>query len=185
MLKKVLALATVALTAVLVVAPSVRADIVDLLTFQAAVDAAQAVDPTLDPPPNDGQHDFAVGGFEDVFGEQVGLSAHSGPNGGNSFGHESVTKPKPEGEERIRSQVVCLAVSGKLAAWGTVVMNSNSSTFPPGTEFVEFGRDGGPGGAGDGWGFASDSAANCAAHVTDALAAAPITSGNILVHDEP
>jgi hypothetical protein len=172
-MKKLVAIGAVALAAVFVAAPVVRAGIVDLLTFQSAADAAQAVDPTLNPPPNDGKHDFVVGGFRDYLGENIGLSAHSDPNGANPYGHESVTKPQ---DYKIRSNIVCLAVSGNLAAWGTVAKD--------GSEFVEVGRDGGPGGTGDGWNYVVDAAANCAAHVLDGALAPPLTSGNILIHDE-
>jgi hypothetical protein len=173
-MKKIVLLAAAALAAALLAAPVVRAGVVDLLTFQSAVDAAQAVDPTLNSPPNDGKHDFVVGGFQDYLGEHIGLSARSDPNGANPYGHESVTLPH---EYKIRSNIVCLAVAGNLAAWGTVAKN--------GDEFVEVGRDGGPGGAGDGWNYVVDAAANCAAHVAEATVAPPLTSGNILIHDEP
>jgi hypothetical protein len=181
-IKRLLIILAASATAVLLVAPAVRADVVDLLAFQQAVDYAQAVDATLDPPPNDGAHDFAVGGFRDASGELVGLSAHSGPLGESPFGHESVTFP--QGAPRIRSKVVCLAVLGSLAAWGTVATDSKSNTVPPGTEFVEFGRDGGPGGALDGWGFAVAPANTCGAYLVNAAASAPILSGNLLIHDE-
>jgi hypothetical protein len=60
---KALAFIATTLAVVFLVAPAaLRADIVDLLTFQSGVDAAQAVDPTLAAPSNDGGHDFAVGG---------------------------------------------------------------------------------------------------------------------------
>ena len=180
-MKKLLAISAASVTAVLVVAPAVRAEIVDLLTFQQAVDAAQAVDATLDAPANDGAHDFVVGGFTDFIGERVGLSAQSGRLGEKVSGQESVTFP--QGAPRIRSKVVCLAVLGKVAAWGTRVTDSNSNTLPPGTEFVEFGRDGGPGGVLDGWDFAVAPASSCGAFLVNAAASLPLLSGNLLIQD--
>ena len=181
-MKKLLAISAAIVTAVLIVAPAVRAEIVDLLTFQQAVNAAQSVDATLAAPANDGAHDFVVGGFTDFIGERVGLSAQSGRLGEKVSGHESVTFPN--GDPNIRSKVVCIAVVGKLAAWGTVVTDSKSNTLPPGTQFVEFGRDGGPGGVLDGWGFVSAPANTCTAHVADGAASLPILKGDLLIHDE-
>ena len=182
-MKKLLAISAAAMMAILVVAPAVRAEIVDLFTFQEAVDAAQAVDATLDPPPNNGAHDFVVGGFTNVVGERIGLSAHSSRLGDKVSGHESVTFPT--GAPNIRAKVVCLAVVGKAAAWGIVVTDSKSNTLPPGTEFVEFGRDGGPGGLADGWGFVAEAPADsCGAYVAAGLASPPVlVSGNLLIHD--
>jgi hypothetical protein len=131
-----------------------------------------------------GQKDFVVGGFQDFLGEHIGLSAHSGPAGEDPFGHESVTFPDPEeGHFKIRSRVTCLAVDGNLAAWGTVATESSSNTVPPGTEFVEVARDGGPGGAEDGWNFFEAPAEDCADFLAEAADAPPIESGNISVHD--
>src|SRR5438309_11379047 len=94
-MKKLLAIPAATLTAVLLVAPVVRASIVDLLTFHAAVGAAQAVDPTLNQPATDGGHDFAVGGFERNFlpqsGGHTGFSAQSTPNGDNPSGQVTST----------------------------------------------------------------------------------------------
>src|SRR5947209_4268941 len=63
-MKRLFAVTTATLAGVLLAAPLAHASIVNPLTFNAAVNAAQAVDPTLAPPANDGKHDFAVGGFE-------------------------------------------------------------------------------------------------------------------------
>jgi hypothetical protein len=131
-----------------------------------------------------GKKDFVTGGFQDFLGEHIGLSAHSGPSGENPFGHESVTFSDPDqGHFKIRSRVTCLAVAGNLAAWGTVATKSASNTVPPGTEFVEVGRDGGPGGAADGWNFFEAPAEDCADFLAYAAAAPPIESGNISIHD--
>ena len=63
---------------------------VDLLDFQSAVDDMLAVDPTLDPPPNDGKHDFVVGGFQAATYNSA-ISAHSDPSGQDVFGFETNT----------------------------------------------------------------------------------------------
>lgn len=131
-----------------------------------------------------GKRDVVTGGFEDRLGEHIGLSAQSGPSGENPFGHESVTFPDPEeGHFKIRSRVTCLAVAGNLAAWGTVATESSSNTVDPGTEFVEVGRDGGPGGAADGWDFIEAPAEDCADFLAAAAGAPPIESGNISIRD--
>src|SRR5687767_9391300 len=101
-MKKFLAIGTPTLAVVFLVATGIaRASILDLGTFLSGVDAAQAVDPTLDPPPNNGAHDFAVGGGHhlgfvggpcndsDPLCVNEGFSAHSGPNGENPQGHIS------------------------------------------------------------------------------------------------
>jgi hypothetical protein len=61
-MKKLFAIGTTMLTVFLIAPGLARASIVDLATLLSGVDAAQAVDPTLNAPPNDGAHDFAVGG---------------------------------------------------------------------------------------------------------------------------
>lgn len=125
--------------------------------------------------------DIVNGGFEDHFGEHVGLHAESGASGQNASGHESATRP---GDTRYRLRVVCLAVDGNLAAYGTVVVKSNNPDFPAGTEFVEVVRDGGdPGGAGDGWEIFDEPARTCADFVGAAAAAPSILSGNITIRD--
>jgi hypothetical protein len=131
-----------------------------------------------------GNRDVVTGGFEDRLGEHIGLSANSGPSGENPSGRESVTFTDPEaGNFKIRSRVTCLAVDGNLAAWGTVATDSSSNTVDPGTEFVEVGRDGGPGGAADGWDFIEAPAADCADFLAEAAAAPPIASGDISIFD--
>ncbi len=181
MKKKLVAFSAAALAATLFAVPVTRAEIVDLLTFQTAVDAAQTVDPTLDPPPNNGKHDFVVGGFQNALLERVGLSAHSDPHGANVYGHESVTFPRGT---KIRAKVVCLAVSGKFAAWGILRTSSQGGAA---SGDVEVGRDGGPGGAGDGWSLAQEGVdpTTCAQYLPAAFVAPALKSGNILIHDEP
>jgi hypothetical protein len=148
--------------------------------YPSAVAALAAVDPTLAPPSNDPQRDFVVGGFEDVFGEKVGVSAHSDPLNEEPFGHESVTLPQ---EYKIRSRIICLAVDGNLAAWGTSTTHAGSNSDPPGTEFVEVGKDGGPGGSKDRWNFFVAQAQDCADFLGQAGNAPLIVSGNILIND--
>ena len=128
--------------------------------------------------------DYVNGGFEDDFGERVGLHARSGPSGEDPSGHESATRP---GGTRYRLEVTCLAVEGNLAAYSTRILKSTNPDFPPGTRFVEVVRDGGlPRGEGDGW-FIYDAPpadpANCADFLDEAAAAPDILSGNIIVHD--
>jgi len=62
---------------------------------------------------------------------------------------------------------------------------TNDPNNPPGTEYVEVVRDGDlPGGEGDGWDIFDDApASTCADFIGDAAAAAPITQGNITIHD--
>jgi hypothetical protein len=127
-------------------------------------------------------NDSVQGGFGDQFGENVGLQAKSGPNGQSARGHESATTPGP-GPIKYRLDVICLAVQGNLAAYGTVVVKSNDPANPPGTEFVEVVRDGGPGGVGDGWDLFDAPASTCADFIDEAAAAVAITHGSINVHD--
>jgi hypothetical protein len=153
--------------------------IVDLLTFQSAVDAAQAVDPTLAAPANDGSHDFAVGGFEraNVAMSHTGFSAQSGPQGQAPTGHLSSTSSTGLKE---RYDVTCLAVFGPDAAIGLVPTNSPPTNA--GTERVLAVHDGDlPGGGGDLYTFWFTSASNCQFYVGLAFFA-PL-SGNIVVHD--
>jgi hypothetical protein len=128
-------------------------------------------------------NDSIQGGFGDRFGENIGLQAKSGPNGESPRGHESATTPGP-GPVKYRLDVICLTVQGSVAAYGTVVVKSNDPANPPGTEFVEVVRDGGlPGGEGDGWDLFDAPASTCGDFVDEAEAAAPITHGNVTIHD--
>jgi hypothetical protein len=173
----------------LLVFPSAASATHDLLGFQSAVDAMEAVDRTLDPPPNEGRHDFVVGGFK-RFGANIAVSAHSGPLGEDPFGHVSVTvtdSPIPDFGQtfQVRFKVTCLAVAANMAALGGVETEAASNDNPPGTNHVMVFRDSGlPGGAGDGFteitGFPAD---NCAVWLPLAAGAGPIERGNFLVHD--
>jgi hypothetical protein len=141
--------------------------------YTAAVAALASADPAIDPPANNPKTDFVVGGFEDVFGEKVGLSARSSPAGEDPFGHESVTLPH---EYKIRSRIVCLAVDGNLAAWGTRSTQTDEA-------FVEVVKDGGPGGTKDRWNFLEEPPEDCADFLESARQAPLIVSGDILVND--
>jgi hypothetical protein len=165
----------------------------DLLDFESTVEQMLAVDPTLDPPPNDGKHDFVVGGFQEG-STQVdinwGVSAHSGPSGEEPFGHVSGTFPKGATDEKQgRWRVTCVNVAGKLAAIGGVPTQAASNDADPAL-FVF--RDGGPGGGTpvepDGFEFlpgriGDPSACPDPSLLVRAAGAPPIESGNILVHD--
>lgn len=127
------------------------------------------------------QKDIVNGGFEDHFGERVGLHAESGANGENPWGHESATRP---GDTRYRLRVLCLVVDGDVAAYGTRVVKSNNPAFPAGTEFVEVVRDGGgPAGEGDGWEIFDEPASTCGDFIGAAAAAPDILSGNLTIRD--
>ena len=165
-----------------IVFPSSASATVDLLDFQSAVDEMLAVDPTLDPPPNDGKHDFVVGGFQAGTYNNA-ISAHSDPSGQDVFGFE--TNTARNGGDKYRSRVTCLAVAGNVAAYGVVVTHSQSNTLPPGTQFVDVVRDSGlPGGAGDGWNTFEVPAEDCSLWIPLASGAPPIERGNIVVNDE-
>src|SRR5437867_4318697 len=104
-MKQLLAISATVLAAAFLVAPgSATSGIVDLVTLLSGVHAARAVNPGLAPPPNDGAHDFAVGGGQhDDFGgvcsnsdqncTDEGFSAHSGPLGENPQGEVSASSP--------------------------------------------------------------------------------------------
>jgi hypothetical protein len=154
-----------------------------LADFQAAVSALLAVDPTIAPPANDPSKNFVTGGFGDIYGYNNGVSAQSDPSGANLQGQ--LTSKNPGGSTsleagyKIRGDVICMEVSGKLAATGI----SGTINGTPYTE-VEVYRDGGPGGAADGFNaFSVSNPRDCATFLGDAAAASPITNGNILVND--
>jgi hypothetical protein len=163
----------------------------DLLDFESTVEQMLAVDPTLDPPPNDGKHDFVVGGFQDsVF--NWGVSAHSGPLGEDPLGHVSATAPLAKANTNAKQgrwRVTCVNVAGNLAAIGGVPTQAASNDA--GHALFVF-RDGGPGGGTlvqpDGFQFlpgriGDPSACPDPDLLVMAAVAPPIESGNILVHD--
>ena len=188
-MKKLAALVSASLVAIFLALPAtVRADIVDLLTFQSALDAAQAVDPTLKAPSNDGEHDFAVGGFERAqfpptfSGGHTGFSAQSGPNGNAVKGQVTSTfdNSNPFPGSKQRWTVVCLAVSGMNASMGLVPRDAPPSNTADIRGLTV--HDGGPGGTADLYTFWGPDPQDCAAHLLEAVF--PISHGNILVHDE-
>jgi hypothetical protein len=165
--------------------PSTASATHSVLDFQSAVDAMHAVDATLAAPPNDGKHDFAVGGVRDAFDANVGFSVHSGPLGEDAFGHLSSTAPNqdnPAAPTYVRLRVTCLSVAALIASFGGVVTQSN--VVPRGTNFLVAVRDTGrSGGEGDGLDFAPGPADTCPAFLPAAVTAPDVETGNILVHD--
>ena len=174
------------------VAFSAGAGAFSLLDFSSAVQALSAVDPSIDPPPNDPSKDFAVGGFtgqgtnNDGFPNKVGLSAHSGPLGEDATGHVSETEPHffPPGSSSTRQarfRVTCLAVLGDDAALGLVPTDAASNDEA--NQFVLAVRDNGlPNGVGDQYAFVPDVlAADCALALGEASFF--VQRGNILVHN--
>jgi hypothetical protein len=169
------------LTVGVFVFPSSASATHSLLDFQSAVDAMLAVDPTLDPPPNDPTRDFAVGGFQALLPPKVtmGFSAHEdGPRAEDAWGHASQTF---ETGSKGRWRVVCFAVSGNEAALGLEPQDSRASHLGPGILDV---RDSGlPGGAGDLWSFFPNQPEFCELLLAVAEPTEAIERGNILVHD--
>jgi hypothetical protein len=165
-----------------------------LLDYQSATDALLAVDPTIDPPPNDPSNDFAVGGFQGQENNNFGFSAHSTPLGEEPQGKLSETIPRPLTDTgtstyQARFSVTCLAVVGKDAAIGLVPTDAASNDQH--AQFVLSVHDSGlPGGTFDRYALLSDVgvvASDCALYVLEALdpAAFFIERGNILVNDAP
>jgi hypothetical protein len=143
--------------------------------------------------PNDGKHDFVVGGFQDSeFNLDWGVSAHSGPLGEDPLGYVSATAPSAKAntdEKQGRWRVTCVNVAGKLAAIGGVPTQAASNDADPAL-FVF--RDGGPGGGTpvepDGFEFfigriGDPQACHDPLFLVEAAGAPPIESGNILVYD--
>jgi hypothetical protein len=155
--------------------PASAADVYSLLDFNSAVNALTAVDPTIDPPPNDPGKDFAVGGFHGVLNNNVGVSGHSGPSGKDPQGHVSDTSRTFKG----RFRVTCLAVVGYDAALGLSPTQAKSNDQTG--ELVLAVRDNRVLGIPDQYAFIDDDAANCFDNVGNVEFS--IESGNILVHD--
>lgn len=158
-----------------------------LLDLQQATDALQAVDPTIDPPPNDSSKDFAVGGFHGTDNNNVGFSAHSGPLGQDAQGHLSETIPlfygTPPHTYQGRFRITCLSVLGPDAAMGLVPTDAAANDQP--AEFVFAVHDSRlPGGMGDQYVFIPDTpAADCTGLEIFATFGFTIERGNILVND--
>jgi hypothetical protein len=186
MRRRVLLVFAAALVAIALPA-GVGATVYSLLDFQSATDALQAVDPTIDPPPNDPSIDFAVGGFKGADNNNVGFSAHSGPLGQDAQGKLSETIPlfygTPPRTYQGRFKITCLAVAGNTASMGLVPTDAASNDQP--AEFVFVVRDTGlPGGSGDSELFIPDVPADdCLIGLPFADFGFPIVHGNILVND--
>lgn len=201
---KLLVIAAVILAAVLLAAPVVRGSVLDLLTFQSGVNAAQAVDPTLNSPPNDGAHDFAVGGGQhgangvpDCSNSvsncvDEGFSAHSGPNGEDPQGHVSATFMTPQ-PYKLRGRVVCLNVQGNQAWILVLQQEAGTPGYPQGQHFLLHVIDNGN----PVNGTPTDMIVNIAPGAFSpgpttgpnrcgfSPFAVPLQKGNIVVHDEP
>ena len=149
--------AVISTLAVAVAGAGVARATIDLLDFQAALDALAAVDPQLaveaQANSSDGR-DFAVGGGQSSVGSNFGVSAHSGPSGEDAFGHLSDTVPE---DGKIRARIVCLQVvtdiSGvERAGMIGQITESSSNTAPAGFFIRVSVRDTGlPGGDQDGY----------------------------------
>jgi hypothetical protein len=183
--KSLLVLAAAVLASAVLGGPSAA---YSLLDFQSAVDALTAVDPTIDPPPNDPNRDFAVGGFQGSENNNVGFSAHSGPTGQDAQGKVSETRPQFFGTSpstyQGRFRVICLAVAVKEAALGLVPTEATSND--QGDEFILTVYDSGlHGGTGDRWGFIPfvDASACEVGLVDPVFDLFPIERGNIVVND--
>jgi hypothetical protein len=188
--RKVLLVLAAALVAIAL--PASASAVYSLFDYQSASDALQAVDSTIDPPPNDPNKDFAVGGFQGQGSFQgqdnnVGFSAHSGPLGQDVQGHLSETvplsSPTAPGTAQGRFDVTCLSVLGNDAALGLVPTDAASNDQP--AQFVLLVHDSGlPGGTGDLEAFAPDVlATDCTGLELFADLGFPIDRGNILVND--
>ncbi len=183
--RKVLLAAAAALAAIALPAGA-GADVYSLLDYQSATDALQAVDPTIDPPPNNPNRNFVVGGFHGTDNNNVGFSANSDAIGLDPQGHLSETIPlffgTPPKTYQGRFRVTCLAVVGNEAAMGLVPTDTASNDQT--AEFILAVRDNRALGIPDEYAFESGVgvfANACAFSVGDALFS--IESGNILVND--
>jgi hypothetical protein len=160
-----------------------------LADYQSAVDAVVAVDPLIDPAPNDNGKDFAVGGFRGTDNvNNVGFSARSGPLGADPQGKLSETLPQFYGTSPSTYQgrfvVTCLTVVGNDAAVGLHPTDAASNDQTD--EFVFAVHDSGlAGGTGDKYVFIPDvPAQDCQSFVVYGLAFGfTFDHGNILVHD--
>lgn len=195
--KKMMTGAAALLAAVFLVGPGLaRADIVDLFSFDSAVAAAQAVDPTIAAPPNDGGRDFAVGGGRTVPDELgFGFSAHSGPLGEDPKGHMSfglsLAPPFPK-VAQVTIDVTCLTVVANVATIGGRITHVNAPGGGP-VPFVIEGRgalfvatdNGNPinGQPVDQFAFVALPFAPPAICPPSGPVPGPLENGNILVHD--
>jgi hypothetical protein len=182
MFRKVLLVLIVAAVAIAI--PAAASAVYSLLDYQSATDSLLAVDPTIDPPPNDPNRDFAVGGFQGpVENSNWGVSGHSGPSGENPQGHASETIPGAgAGTFQARWRVICVAVMGKEAALGLVPTDTASNDQPD--PFVLALFDGGPSGRGDAFAVVNQTQVSpylCLDGI--GLEFFPVEHGNILIND--
>jgi hypothetical protein len=154
--KRVALIVVISTLAIAVGAPGVARATIDLVDFQAALDALFAVDPELAvhaQANSSGGNDFAVGGGQSSVGSNFGLSAHQRA-GEDPWGHLSDTIPD---DGKIRARIICLEVvtdldGVKRAAMNGQITESSSNTAPTGFFIRVFVRDTGlPGGEGDGY----------------------------------
>lgn len=181
------ALLVLAASVAAVAIPATAGAVYSLIDFQSATDALVAVDATIDPPPNDPNRDFVVGGFKTIDNTNFAVSAHSGAMGENRQGHVSETRtqffPTSPSTFQGRFRVTCLFVEGNDAALGLVPTDTASNDQA--NQFVLLVRDSGlPGGTFDQEVLIPDvSAQDCAELVIFAGDGFLIESGNILVND--
>jgi hypothetical protein len=161
-----------------------------LVDYQSAADALLAVDSTLDPPPNDPNRDFAVGGFQGQDNNNVGFSGHGDALlGSDPQGHLSETIPlffpMASSTYQGRFRVTCIAVTLNEAAIGLVPTDVASQDQS--AEFILSVRDNRGTGFPDDYEFFFDpnpgviQASDCAIYV--GFASFPVAHGNILVND--
>jgi hypothetical protein len=151
-----------------------------LLELESALEELWAVDPAIEPPPDNGSRDFAVGGFQSPDGSNFGFSAHSARNGTDPRGHLSETFA---GVAQARFKVACLKVMGNYASIGLVPTDAASNDNPD--EAVLCVLDSKlPGGTMDMFTFIHGAPAQSCAAVS-CIAAIPIRHGNLVVHDVP
>jgi hypothetical protein len=139
-------LASLAAVIVFALAPSATA--FDPTELSLAFDALNTYSPEyIDPPPNDGAHDYAVGGGQhgDFFIEDCsnstsncvneGFSAHSGPAGQNPQGRVSATFVTPH-PSKLRGPVICLDVHVNEAFILVMQQESGVEGFPQNEPFL-------------------------------------------------
>jgi hypothetical protein len=175
--------------AVAVAGAGVARATIDVLDFQAALEALAAVDPQLAVEAqahSSSERDFAVGGGQSSVGSNFGVSAHSGPSGEDAFGHLSDTIPD---DGKIRARVLCLQVvtdlSGvKRAGMIGQITESSSNTAPAGNLIRVSVRDTGqPGGSGDGYRRTSQSILPNPIVCPPQAVIFNLERGNINIHD--
>jgi hypothetical protein len=172
-----------ALGVLAIAVPVAASATVSIFEYDSAVDALEAVDPTITPAANDSSKDFAVGGFRGIENNRVGFSGDGGPLGEDPKGHLSETIPgqflPTSTTVHGRFNVTCVFALGNQAALGLVPTDAASNDRTD--QVVLAVRDNKGLGIPDEYAFYEGPAAACAAFVLDAVFF--IESGNILVHD--